>query len=255
MTNSADPDQLTSSEANWSGSTLFANAGHIWVQQDQGSNNQFLFLLIVSFFNWSACILYIKGLDNHLVFLTLFQNWGNFHGLKFTFLSSLLSLSIKNVFSSHLIPVSFCLQLEVRMNSQLPDILIWSFWGLGCRDWPVLHTYGERMSFDKSPYWFKSKLKNMDRQISSNESKCTCAVWSRVISWHSVKSQGPVVQSVVSLTSSLRVILLTILVDSIHNILIFFAEKMWVAFALLQKLLTFFQQKISAYLHITRCKF
>ena len=60
-------------------------------------------------------------------------------------------------------------------------------------------------------------------------------------------NQGPVVQSVVSLTSSLRVILLTVLADSIHNILIFFAEKMWVAFAM-QKLLTFFQQKISAYL-------
>ena len=65
---------------------------------------------------------------------------------------------------------------------------------------------------------------------------------------------GPVVQSVVSLTSSLRIISLTVLVDSIHNILIFFAEKMWVPFAL-QKLLTCFQQKISAYLRITRCKF
>ena len=41
---------------------------------------------------------------------------------------------------------------------------------------------------------------------------------------------------------SLRVISLTVLADPIHNILIFFAEKMWVAFAL-QKLLTFFQQK------------
>ena len=72
---------------------------------------------------------------------------------------------------------------------------------------------------------------------------------------HRCKSvyQGPVVQSVVSLTSSLRVISLTVLADSIHNI-IFFAEKMWVAFAL-QKLLTFFQQKISAYLCITQCKF
>ena len=50
---------------------------------------------------------------------------------------------------------------------------------------------------------------------------------------------GPVVQSVVSLASSLRVILLTVLADSIYNILIFFAEKMWVAFAQ-QKLLTFF---------------
>ena len=66
--------------------------------------------------------------------------------------------------------------------------------------------------------------------------------------------QGPVVQSVVSLTSSLRVISLTVLANSMYNILIFFAEKMWVAFAL-QKLLTFFQQKNSAYLRITRCKF
>ena len=53
---------------------------------------------------------------------------------------------------------------------------------------------------------------------------------------------GPVVQSVVSLTSSLRVISLTVLADSIYNILIFFAGKMWVAFAL-QKLLTFFSKK------------
>ena len=33
MANSADPDQL---EANWSGSTLFAKVGYIWVQQDKG---------------------------------------------------------------------------------------------------------------------------------------------------------------------------------------------------------------------------
>ena len=37
--------------------------------------------------------------------------------------------------------------------------------------------------------------------------------------------QGPVVQSIVSLTSSLRVISSTVLADSIHNIMIFFAEK------------------------------
>ena len=66
--------------------------------------------------------------------------------------------------------------------------------------------------------------------------------------------QGPVVQSIVSLTSSLRLISLTVLADSIYNILIFFAEKMWVAFAL-QKLLRFFQQKISAYLRIIWCNF
>ena len=60
--------------------------------------------------------------------------------------------------------------------------------------------------------------------------------------YSSNKNLGPVVRSVVSLTSSLRVISLTVLVDSMYNILIFFAEKMWVAFAL-QKLLSFFQQK------------
>ena len=43
MANSADPDQLASSEANWSvdeanwsGSTVFAKAGYIRVQQDKG---------------------------------------------------------------------------------------------------------------------------------------------------------------------------------------------------------------------------
>ena len=35
MANSADPDQLASSEANWSGSTLFAKAGYIWVRHDK----------------------------------------------------------------------------------------------------------------------------------------------------------------------------------------------------------------------------
>ena len=34
MTNSADPDQLASSEANWSESTLFAKAELTQVQQD-----------------------------------------------------------------------------------------------------------------------------------------------------------------------------------------------------------------------------
>ena len=41
-----------------------------------------------------------------------------------------------------------------------------------------------------------------------------------------ISTLGPVVQSVLSLTSSLRVISLTVLADSIYNILIFFAEKM-----------------------------
>ena len=35
MANSVDPDQLASSEANWSGSTLFAKIGYIQVLQDR----------------------------------------------------------------------------------------------------------------------------------------------------------------------------------------------------------------------------
>ena len=36
MTNSADPDQLASKEAEWSVSTLFVKAGYIQVQKDKG---------------------------------------------------------------------------------------------------------------------------------------------------------------------------------------------------------------------------
>ena len=32
MANSADPDQVASTEANWFESTLFAKAGYIWAQ-------------------------------------------------------------------------------------------------------------------------------------------------------------------------------------------------------------------------------
>ena len=36
MTNSVDPDQLASEEANWSGSTLFVKKEYIRAQQDKG---------------------------------------------------------------------------------------------------------------------------------------------------------------------------------------------------------------------------
>ena len=58
--------------------------------------------------------------------------------------------------------------------------------------------------------------------------------------------QGPVVQSIVSLTSSLRGQLVKCFMTLKPNILKFFVEKMREAFAM-QKLLTFFQQKIMAH--------
>ena len=59
--------------------------------------------------------------------------------------------------------------------------------------------------------------------------------------------QGPVVQSIVSLTSSLRGQLVKCFTTLQPNTLKFFVEKMREAFAT-QKLLTFFQRKILAYL-------
>ena len=58
---------------------------------------------------------------------------------------------------------------------------------------------------------------------------------------------GPVVQSMVSLTSSLRGQLVKCFTTLYPNTLIFFVDKMREAFAS-QKPLTFFQQKILAYL-------
>ena len=48
MANSADPDQLASSEANWSGSTLFAKAGYIQVQQDKGKETKHKIIIMKS---------------------------------------------------------------------------------------------------------------------------------------------------------------------------------------------------------------
>ena len=58
------------------------------------------------------------------------------------------------------------------------------------------------------------------------------------------KVQGPVVQSVFSLTSSLRVISLTVLADSIYNILIFFAEKNVSSFSQCKSYSHFFSKKL-----------
>ena len=55
--------------------------------------------------------------------------------------------------------------------------------------------------------------------------------------------QGPVVQSIISLTSSLSVISLTILAHSIYNILIFFAEKNVSSFCTAKATHIFFSKK------------
>ena len=67
------------------------------------------------------------------------------------------------------------------------------------------------------------------KEIRKHSSFVLCSILHRKSSNRKVFSEillGPVVQSVVSLTSSLRVISLTVPADSIHNILIYFAEKM-----------------------------
>ena len=58
MANSADPDHLASSETNWSGSTLFAKAGHVRVQQELGLPLEYLNLLPY----WSKNLNYLNNL-------------------------------------------------------------------------------------------------------------------------------------------------------------------------------------------------
>ena len=58
---------------------------------------------------------------------------------------------------------------------------------------------------------------------------------------------GPVVQSVVSLTSSLVILMLTSLVSTVSNAQVFLLKKMWVAFAN-AKATHIFSAKILAYM-------
>ena len=65
---------------------------------------------------------------------------------------------------------------------------------------------------------------------------------------------GPVIQSIVSLTSSLADRILIVLVSTISNSLVFFAEKMWEAFAN-AKATHIFSAKILAYMPYLMIKF
>ena len=62
-----------------------------------------------------------------------------------------------------------------------------------------------------------------------------------------IKELGPVVQSIVSLTTLLRRHLVKYMPTNLSNTLLFFVEKMRESYAV-QKILTFFQQKITVYL-------
>ena len=67
-------------------------------------------------------------------------------------------------------------------------------------------------------------------------------------------TQGPVVQSIISLTSSLVVKVLTVLVMSISNSQVVLLKKMWVAFAN-AKATHIFSAKILAYMPYLMIKF
>ena len=69
--------------------------------------------------------------------------------------------------------------------------------------------------------YFYGETEKIDQHIIKYSSLTLTTLGGLVVS-----ALGPVVQSIVSLTSSLRVISLTVLADSIYSILIFFAEKM-----------------------------
>ena len=70
MANNADPDQLASSEASWSGSALFANTGYILVQQDKSKINGILINL--------GIIYYLTSSSKWLLYLRLKRVWSFF---------------------------------------------------------------------------------------------------------------------------------------------------------------------------------
>ena len=86
------------------------------------------------------------------------------------------------------------------------------------------------MKGNEAPYSHKlnAGFKIQDLMIQSRKRKPLAYLDAQIIQMpcSAAYDLGPVVQSVVSLTSSLKVISLTVLADSIYNILIFFAEKM-----------------------------
>ena len=89
--------------------------------------------------------------------------------------------------------------------------------GLHCLLRPVcLDTYGKY-----------GICKRQQHYVTGETSMCIHTVCPGPINRHApiIGYLGPVVQSVVSLMSSLRVISLTVLADSTYNILTFFAEK------------------------------
>ena len=114
---------------------------------------------------------------------------------------------------------------------------------VGCDSHLQLTTWVSNRSWDFYILFITSKTHDIARHMTSqkllmfrvrnwNDRPTRCSTPpSQIVPYRNFYFLGPVVQSVVSLTSSLRVISLTVLADSIHNILIFFAEKMWVAFA------------------------
>ena len=111
------------------------------------------------------------------------------------------------------------------MKCRAPLGMMWSFTGKSCFHFPCL-------------FWFNYGCQGgQGGNLLSDVCRLLRFAWQEgcAVCWHIFKLLGPVVQSVVSLTSLLRVISLTILADSIYNILIFFAEK------------TFFQQNFSIF--------
>ena len=101
---------------------------------------------------------------------------------------------------------------------------------------------------------FKVKIATQRRSISTVDSASDLRQALNKSVYAIYEQLAPVVQSFVSLTKSLVSDSLSLLVHLTSSVLIFFAEKMWGAFAL-QKLLTFFRQKMAVFLYIICLKF
>ena len=120
---------------------------------------------------------------------------------------------------------------------------------------PNLHCFCVLLSKQLRPRVYRLMYTRLTQCHYYNTNSCTVKMYynSHTYAYYSTHYMyikcpylGPVVQSIVSLTSSLRGQLVKYFMTLLLNTLIFFVEKMREAFAL-QKLHTFFQQKMLDY--------
>ena len=121
MANSTDPDQLASSEANWSGSTLFAKAGH--VRGLRGTNS---FLLEYFLFRKSDAFLELQGVRESKYKNFMFGKWNKTSIFRPNCQSQQLLSALSSACFKSLLQTVWT-QIRLLLQEETDDIYRWHF--------------------------------------------------------------------------------------------------------------------------------